>query len=133
MSLEKVVLRCLCLPCLSLSLTSLCLDLCLSRGGGGRVTRPHSHLRVGGGFIYLSEEASPGGRGRFIYLFIGGSSAGSLLRHGARSLVVARGFRTRSLEGLQGFGGTIGVLSDVGSQLPATKHGRSSARTILSH
>ena len=57
------------------------------------------------------------GEGRFIYLFIGGSSAGSLLRHGARSLVVARGFRTRSLEGLQGFGGTIVVLSDVGSFL----------------
>ncbi len=55
--------------CLSLSL--LFVSTCV-----GRVTRPHSHLRVGRGFIYLSEEASPGGRGRFIYLFIGAPSAG---------------------------------------------------------
>ncbi len=50
-------------------------------------------------------------------VFIGGSSAGSWLRHGAGSLVVARGFRTHSHEGLQGFDGTIVVLSDVGSVL----------------
>jgi hypothetical protein len=37
--------------------------------------------------------------------------------HGASILVVARGFWARSLEGLQGFGGTIVVLSDVGSFL----------------
>ena len=129
MSLDSIVL---CPPCLSLSL--LFVETCAYLGEA--VVESPVPTRIcewAGGFIYLSEEASPGGRGRFIYLFIGGSSAGSLLRHGARSLVMARGFRTRSLEGLQGFGGTIGVLSDVDSQLPATKHGRSSARTILSH
>ena len=117
MSLDSIVL---CPPCLSLSLlfVSTCAYL------GEAVVESPAPTRIcewAAGFIYLSEEASPGGRGRFIYLFIGGSSAGSLLRHGARSLVVARGFRTRSREGLQGFGGTIiGVLSDVSSQLPAT-------------
>ena len=82
--------------------------LALARGAG--VQRPHSHWRGGRG------EASPGGRGRF-HFSAGFSSAGSLPRHRASSLVVARDFRTRSLEGLKGFGGTIVVLSDVGSFL----------------
>ena len=108
-------------PCRPLSSLSLSLTSLLSRpvsypGEHCRVTRPPLAF-AGGRRVHSSWETSPGGRGASFFPFIGGSSAGSLLRHGARSLVVARGSRTRSLEGLQGFGGTIVVLSDVGSFL----------------
>ena len=105
----------LCPPCLSLSLL-FCLDLCFIQGRRWSSHSPPLAF-ASGRRVHSSWETSPGGRGASFFPFIGGSSAGSLLRHGARSLVVARGFRTRSLEGLQGFGGTIVVLSDVGSFL----------------
>ena len=95
---------------LSLSLTSLLSRPVFIQGSGVESPGPHSHWRGGRG------EASPEGRGRSTFQR-GFSSAGSLPRHGASSLVAARGVWTRSLEGLQGFGGTIMVLSDVGSFL----------------
>ena len=58
MSLGSIVL---CPPCLSLSHFSFVSTCALSRGGGGRVTRPHSHLRVGGGFIYQGRPLQVGG------------------------------------------------------------------------
>ena len=111
---------------------------------GGRLFSSFRYGRIEGPCVLSARvgSPSPGGKGAPFYLFIGGSSAGSWLRHGASSLVVARGFRTRSLEGLQGFGGTIVVLSDVGSFLfapkPADSHGGaqrtwSSAWTIWYH
>ena len=80
----------LCPPCLSLSLL-FCLDLCLIQGRRWSSHSPPLAF-AGGRRVHSSWETSPGGRGASFFPFIGGSSAGSVLRHGARSLVVARGF-----------------------------------------
>ncbi len=127
---------------LSLSLTSLCLDLCLSRGGGGRVTRPPL-ASASGTRIQRGRPLQEGGTA-FIYLFIGGSSAGPGCGTGrATSLWLAASGLTCSLEGFQGFGGAIVAFSDVYRSLllspPILTVGRngqgyrSGSSTILSH
>jgi hypothetical protein len=128
----------------SLSLTSLCLDLCLSRGGGGRVTRPplafasglRVHLYIRGGLF--RREGS-----LHIYLFIGGPSAGGhdigWRRVPERCvLAAARSEQPRWLvgtvsgpypfgllfhDGLRGFGRTSAVLADGGRQPSAQTSG----------
>jgi hypothetical protein len=131
MSLDSIVL---CPPCLSLSL--LFVETCVYLGEAVVESPAHSHLRVGGGFIYLSEEASPGGRGRFIYLFIGGPSAGGhdiewrqapercvLAAAGSEQPLLVGGHRVRAVpicalprDGLQDFGRTSVVLFNVSRQ-----------------
>jgi hypothetical protein len=65
MSLEKVVLRCFS-SSVSLSLTSLCRDLCLSRGGGGRVTGPPLAL-ASGMRVHRRRSLQEGGVASYIY------------------------------------------------------------------
>ena len=115
----------------SLSHFSFVSTCALSRGGGGRVTRPHSLLRVGGGFIYQGRPLQVGGVDpRVIYFFrvrsaevhgIGWRQASNdacWRRHRAcRCFWVADtvsgpypfGF-FRTMERLQGFGRTSGDL-----------------------
>jgi hypothetical protein len=86
---------------LSLSLSLLFVSTCVYLGEAVvESPDPHSHLRVGWGFIYISEEASSGGRGRFTSIYSsevlqregttsgGGESQNDACwqRHGANSL-----------------------------------------------
>ena len=137
MSLDSIVL---CPPCLSLSLL-FCLDLCLSRGAASSRPAP-THIGEGGGGSTAPTRIGEGGEGRPLQeggvvplfsgvfssarIFFGGVFFKTLSRALARGfLCAARGehprcssrFWARSLEGLQGVGGTIVVLSDVGSFL----------------
>ena len=127
---------------LSLSLTSLLSRPVLIQGSIVGSPDPHSHLRVGRGFIYLGGLSRR--EGSLHYLFIGVLSAGvhdigwrqapddaCWHRHRARSLDWLVGTVSgpysfgliRPHDGLQGVGGTSVVRSDVGRE--------SSAWTIL--